>query len=341
MIILGRIALKASAFALMAIFVLGTVSISDALAEEDFEIRYDAFANPLTMLVDDKLVFLTTTTQDDPPSISVQDTKTGSLLYKIYAPHKSLDDEWFGEHMTSVGNNIAASSIFLDPQTDKWTTLVHVFDGETGNLLYTIENPNSDSMFFGYTLKSIGDKLAVYASDTDPNDDIHDNVVHVFDGKDGSLLYTIENPLDIGHFGKSISTINNNFLVHTRQDTHSNLSGIIHAFDADTGNLQYAIEYPHEDIRDIDPYFGGQSIISGDFVIVKSGDEVYIFDGNTGELRHTVDNPVTTNSQLDEILDSIDNPPQDYFVVIIMSLVAVAIAIGFGIVAVRKIRDSK
>lgn len=87
---------------------------------------------------------------------------------------------------------------------------------------------------------------------------------------------------------------------------NDNLSGTIHAFDADTGKLQYTIEHPSEDIQDIDPYFGGQSIISEDHVIVKSDDVVYVFDGVTGELSKTEDNPITTHDQLDAMLDSIE-----------------------------------
>ena len=331
-----------SKFPLLALIGLISFSFygqtSFAFAQEDFQLEYDAFHQPSSILADDKLIFFNPANHDSTSSISVQGIKTGSL-FEIQSPHKSLDDDWFGQHMSLVGNNIAASSNFLDPQTDKWTTMVHVFDVKTGNLLYSIENPISDSMYFGYTLKSIEDKLAVYATDDDPNDDIHDNVVHVFDGKDGSLLYTIGNPLDIGHFGRSISTIDNIFLIHTRQDTSSNLSGTIHAFDADTGNLQYTIESPQKDIKDVDPYFGGQSIISGDYVIVKSGDAVYVFDGNTGELRKTADGPVTTNNQLHAILDSIGDDEDDGYGDSFFILVAMVVVIGIvalGIVLFKK-----
>lgn len=310
--------------------------------DEDFELTYNVFYNPLTILVDDKLVFLTEdkNNSDIAKSISVVDTKTGSLLYKIEHPFGDVSDEWFGKHIASFGSNIAASSSFIDPDTDKWITMVHVFDGNTGELLYTIDNPVPESMFFGYTLTSIGNNLAVYASDKDPNDDKYDNVVHVF-GNSGSLLYTIENPDEYGDFGRHLATINDKILVNVLdRDNGEDLPEVIYAFEGKTGELLYTIEYPKQTTPHPDESYGRSTVISGNNIVVRSDNQVHIFDGDTGKLRHTVDHPVTTNSELQMILDSLDDDTIDNSLLILISGI-VSGAIAFGIIVFMRRKQAK
>jgi len=117
---------------------------------------------------------------------------TGSLVYTIENPNGSVYNEWFADRLGSHGDKIIAGSNFQDSD-DKWIHMVHVFD-ESGKLQYTLEDFESNTNTFGYSVSSFGGNIAVYAIDEDANDDIHTNSVHVFDAASGKFQYVIENP---------------------------------------------------------------------------------------------------------------------------------------------------
>ena len=86
-----------SVFFLFAVGILFTSSFVGTAFAKDFELTYDAFYPSSSIFVDDKLVFSTLekTSNNVPGTISVVDTKTGSLLYKIESPHQNMQDDWF------------------------------------------------------------------------------------------------------------------------------------------------------------------------------------------------------------------------------------------------------
>ena len=327
---------------LFVVSILFTFSFVGTAFAKDFELTYDAFLPQSSILVDDKLIFSTlekvSAGDNTPGSISVVDTKTGSLLYKIESPRQNVHDGWFGNKFVSVGNDIAVSSNFPNSDFTFGISSIHVFDGDDGYFLYTIDNPVPDSAFFGYSLTSIGDYLVAYASDDDPNDDKHNNMIHVFDGRNGSLLYTIDNPNTYGDFGRGLDTLDDKLLVAVSNFSDDEIiSDLIYSFDIENGELLYTIKYPKPQARHGFDDNGGYALIADDKIVIRSDDAMFVYDGNNGELLHTEDGFPTLNSELHMMLYSLDNDTTDYyFYILIIGIVLVGIISGLIIFRRKK-----
>ena len=302
---------------------------------KDFELAYDLFSQQSSVLVGDKLIFTTHEKTDKnsigSETISVVDTKTGSLLYKIEYPRKDVKADWFGEVFEIVGNDIASSSAFTDPDTEKQVSFVHVFDGNTGELRYTIENPMPENLHFGYAFEYVGNHLAVYSGDDDPNDD-YGNMIHVFDNDDGSLLYTIDDPHSHRDFGRNLAAFEDMLLVFVNDFNSGKTTESIYSFDIKDDSLLYTIDNPYTH-RD----FGGPALITNDNLVVRTDNAMSVYDVNTGELLHIEDGFPTTNSELQMILYSIgDDGYGDFFFVLVVMVV-----IGLGVLGIVLFKKMK
>jgi hypothetical protein len=266
--------------------------------------------------------------------IYVFDGKTGSLLYTIKNPNEGRSDikfqSSFGRSIVSIGDDIAAGSYI--PNSDNFAThLLHVFDGKTGSLLYTLDSPIPGSVSFGEVFESFDGKLAVYTRDEDPNDEKIDDAIYVFDGKTGSLLYTINDPSTNtdSDFGVYFTIINDNIVVGVPVwGSDNRFSGVIHVFDGNTGSLLSTINDPEETERDFDRRFGEYVVPAGNNIAVRSSGVVYIFEGTTGELLYTVDHPNLSNVELDMILDSLDGLTDYSLIILAVSVVVGGVALG-------------
>ena len=281
-----------------------------------------------------------------PPKIYVFDGKTGSLLYTISNPNE--DDESdikfpgsgaFGRKIGSIGDNVIASS-YIQTSDYSQTQLIHVFDGKTGSLINTINSPIPDSTSFGNVFESFDGKLAVYTRDKDPNDKNYDNAIHVFDAKNGSLLYTINDTStsEYTNFGSHLTIINDNIVVGVPEYINRNSSlGEIQIFDGETGSLLSTINAPAENNMDFDRVFGNVIVPAGNNIAVRSGEMVYIFGGITGELLYTVDQPNLSNLELDRIVDSLEEgDTTDYPSLILIAGIAVCVIV-LGVIVVGEI----
>ncbi len=90
----------------------------------------------------------------------VFDAKTGSLLFTIDNPEPDRGDD-FGKHMITTDNNIVVGLQIEYPNDVQNKGMMYVFDGNTGSLLYTTDNPNGkvDDSWFGYRISSMGDNV--------------------------------------------------------------------------------------------------------------------------------------------------------------------------------------
>ncbi|WP_179372590.1 hypothetical protein [Nitrosopumilus ureiphilus] len=165
-----------------------------------------------------------------------------------------------------------------------------------------------------------GESIAVFAPDEDQNDEIHTNTIQVFDAKTGSFQYVIDNPdPNMGHFGKHLAEVNDNLVVgvptYNYDDNHS---GFIYIFDGQTGSLLLTIDYPEEKTSDAE--FGGYLSAVGDNIALRStsdqtdhdnflplSDVVYIFDGQTGSLLLTLDEPELKDQNSGLYISSVNN----------------------------------
>ena len=284
--------------------------------------------------------------EDNPAKIYVFDGKTGKLLHTIKNPNKDNSDVSFRSSFSgigSIGDRIVAGSYFDD--FDGFPThVMHVFDGKTGSLLYTINSPIPGSVSFGETFETFDGKIAAYTRDENPNDQKIDDAIHIFDGKTGTLLYTINAPHTNTYrdFGRHLTIVDNNIVVGVPVwDYVDHFSGIIHVFDGNTGSLLYTINDPEETERDLDKKFGPYVVPAGSNIAVRSNEMVYIFEGNTGELLHTVNGPNLSNTELDVIVDLLDDENNNsmtgyFFFILAIGAVTGAAAAGLSGFKTRK-----
>ena len=227
--------------------------------------------------------------------------ETGSLHHIIEHPNGPTYDEWFGDQISSHGDNIISGSIFQVSNANL-ISVAYVFD-ESGNIKHTLTNFESETNMFGYSASSFGNNIAVYAMDEDPNDDIHTNSIHVFDASSGKLQYIIENPDPTkGDFGRDTAEVQNHLVVGTTTRLFEEVSGTIHVFD-NAGKLTSSIQYPESDLTNA--HFGERVAKVGDnHIALRStsdqtdhdsflplSDLVHVFDVQTGSLVMTIDEP--------------------------------------------------
>ena len=154
-------------------------------------------------------------------SVYLLDRTTGSLKLTINNPTLGESDQ-FGSSVASTNTGDILVGTPSDDTGASDTGSVYLFDGTDGSLLLTINNP---------TL-GVGDKFGGSVASTNTGDILvgaHHNDVgaenagsaYLFDGTDGSLLLTINNPAPTGwdQFGRSVASTNTgDILVGSRND---------------------------------------------------------------------------------------------------------------------------
>jgi len=128
--------------------------------------------------------------------VYVYNMSDGSLRHTIQNPAANADNAQMGYHqsmkMTDTHLVIGARSQTVNGNANAGA--VYVYNPDTGNLLYTINNPNTTSPagdYFGSNISVSTNYIVVSAPDKNSDGD---GVVYVFNKYDGSLLYTIQNP---------------------------------------------------------------------------------------------------------------------------------------------------
>ena len=223
------------------------------------------------------------------------DGTTGERLLTINNPTPGGGDR-FGWSVAAVGNNILVGTPFDDTgATD--VGAAYLFDGTTGTLLRTINNPtpaNGDR--FGYSVAAVGSNILVGA----PNDGTGASAAgsaYLFDGTTGALLRTINNPTPaIGdQFGWSVAAVGSNVLVGTPgDDTGATNAGAAYLFDVSKGAaLLRTINNPAPAFNE---QFGWSVAAVGNNILVgatfdNGSGSASLFDGSTGALLRTINNP--------------------------------------------------
>jgi hypothetical protein len=205
-----------------------------------------------------------------------------------------------------------------------------VYDSTTGELLYTMYDPDGKSEFgnFGMAVKLSGDYMIVGAPmDADSTGTYSmAGAAYIYDLTDGSLAYTLDNPSQaLTWFGTSVDIEGNYAIVGamTYTDGSGNSSaGRAYIYDVTTGNLLHTLENPNADGTAANDNFGMTVRLSGTYAFVNSYDEntagdnnsgkVYIFNVATGSLVRTIDNPTPYGTGADDYFsgDGSPFPPQ-------------------------------
>ena len=230
------------------------------------------------------------------------DGVTGNLLLTINNPTPEVADE-FGHSVAATPNGDLLVGARTDNTGATSAGTAYLFDGVTGNLLLTINNPTpeaGDEFSFSVAATPNGDLLVGASSDNTGAGNA--GAAYLFDGVTGNLLLTINNPTPEANdwFGFSVAvTLNGDLLVGARRDnTGATRAGAAYLFDGITGNLLLTINNP---TPEVDDQFGISvaATPNGDLLIgarldntgANNAGAAYLFDGVTGNLLLTINNP--------------------------------------------------
>jgi hypothetical protein len=219
------------------------------------------------------------------------DLATGALEYTLNNPNAfdTPAGDNFGVSVAISDSYVVVGADLEDDAGGIVSGNAYVFDLPTGNLLYTLDNPNdysnSEGDQFGRAVAISGNYLIVGApGEQAPGSPTKTNSgkAYIFDVTTGSLIHTLNNPDSEDpagdFFGRAVSISGNYAVVSAPLDdwkpspifTSVNV-GSVYVFDVPTGKLVKTIENPNlETTRGAGEYFGYSVGISGDTIIAGS-----------------------------------------------------------------------
>ena len=197
----------------------------------------------------------------------------------------------------------------------------YIYDNSTGNLLYTLDNPNpygtSANDNFGHSA-SISESYAIVGA---PYEDELNNSssgkAYIYDTSTGNLLHTLDNPNDFStssgdNFGYS-TAISESYAIVTapgEDEASASTAGKAYIFSTSTGNLLHTLDNPNAFGTSSFDNFGFSVAISESYAILgaytedeldnDSSGKAYIFSTSTGNLLHTLDNPNAFGTAADD-----------------------------------------
>ena len=203
----------------------------------------------------------------------------------------------------ALGGDVLIASTRFDPLQPPGA--VRLFDGATGALLRTFNDPDPGSgRSFGSAVAAVSGNVLVGA----PSYNGPAAAAYLFDGATGALLqtYPSPNPQTYDGFGTAVASFGTDVLVGSPSND------AVYLFDASTATLLRTFTNPFPPPPNKCPQnpacpdaFGAALATLGGSIVVgapQDGDalkdergSVYIIDGTTGALLHTLDNPTPTN----------------------------------------------
>lgn len=160
--------------------------------------------------------------------VYVYNMSDGSLRHTIQNPGATADEasmgDWQSMKMTDTHLVIGVANQTVNGNAN--AGVVYVYNPDTGNLLYTINNPNTTSPagdYFGNNISVSTNYIVVSAPDKNSDGD---GVVYVFNRFDGSLLYTIQNPNtdttdSTDEFGRAVDISDTRIIIGAYSETGS------------------------------------------------------------------------------------------------------------------------
>ncbi len=240
------------------------------------------------------------TSGTDAGAAYVFDVVSGGLAHAL--PNPTLGSfNYFGYAVAVEGNLVVVGAPFEDVNNVTNVGQVFLFDAASGDLLWTISNPQpaaSDS--FGLSVAISGNLVVVgaYRADIGATDS---GIAYVFDATTGDLVSTLENPTPENHdyFGFDVAIWNGQVLVGAYRDDDDGAidAGAAYLFDAATGLLLASLSNPTPEAFD---YFGYTVAISEDAMVVgayqddtgeSNAGSVYVFDRLSAAPLGEINNP--------------------------------------------------
>jgi hypothetical protein len=163
------------------------------------------------------------------------DGSTGELLRTFYPPVLGRG-HGFGIGVAALGNNVLIAEKSFRPSRAEGG-MVYLFDGVTGELLRTFQNPQpvvDDG--FGQSVATVGGNVLVGAAHAHANG-LNVGAAYLFDASSGKLLHTFLNPTpgwdDL--FGLTVAALGGNVVVSAPLDDTAGIDGgAVYLFEGGT-----------------------------------------------------------------------------------------------------------
>ena len=222
----------------------------------------------------------------------------GNLIHTFNNPNPSgsTDFDYFGQY-TSINGTKAFVTAYGEgtPSSGTEGGYVYAFDLITGNLLYSIPDPDDAFNRFAYGIDSNDDYFVAGAYGT--------SKAWLFDESDGSVVHTFTNPNSNttdtdDSFGQGVAINDNYITISAPKEDSSTVAdaGVIYVYDTSTRNLVRTIQNP-ENSNDnfgiaLDLYANKLLVGAYDFDDDNANSGIaYLFDLTDGSLIHTFNNP--------------------------------------------------
>ncbi|HAX79448.1 MAG TPA: hypothetical protein DCY88_27380 [Cyanobacteria bacterium UBA11372] len=222
--------------------------------------------------------------------------------------------DWFGTSVAMLGNNVLVGSPGNDTRSYQYyeeqfrnfyspdfdlsgfnAGAAYLFNGTTGTLLQTFQNPDPTRGYFGSNVATAGNNVLIGAR----------GGVYLFDSVTGKHLQTFLSPTpeENGGFGSTMTAAGNNVLMGApNKNTSGYSAGAAYLFDSVTGNLLQTFNNPTPAPGDD---FGSSVAASGNKVLIAAPNDdagandagaAYLFDSVTGNLVQTFNNPTAAEN---------------------------------------------
>ncbi len=225
----------------------------------------------------------------------------GDLLFTIENP--GLKKDMFSSSLGTLHDLIIVGASGKEVDGIVGAGSLYVFDGITGDLKFTIDNPDPKrGDGFGRHMITTDNYIAVGLDVVNKGDVDHKGKIFVFDDM-GSLHHTIENPNGPVHdewFADQISSHQDKIISGSILPVVKGAPiYMVHVFD-ESGELQYTLKNSESDTN----MFGYSVSSFGDNIAVYAIDEdpnddihtnsIHVFDASDGKLQYIIENPDST-----------------------------------------------
>ena len=225
--------------------------------------------------------------------VRVVDPLTGQEVLPAIANPTPAANDAFGASIVVRGTDLLISAP-NDDQGAPNAGVVHLFNGQDGSFVTTIENPRPmDNDGFGSAIAVLGEDIFIGARGFDGAVN-SEGIVYRITPSTGRVQRILNPDPQAGlQFGTSIAVLGLDRIAVGANG--GNDGGIAYVMDANTGQLLFTLENPG---FAVDADFGLDIAAVGSNVLVGAPQErfedgvAYLFDGQAGQLLETFENPV-------------------------------------------------
>jgi outer membrane protein assembly factor BamB len=218
------------------------------------------------------------------------DTAAGAVIRTVRAP--DMQALGFGRALAVVGDTLLVGAPDSVVQGRGGAGAVFVFSASGVPIRTLRAVPPSTNAFFGSSVATVGDVVAVGAPGAAAGGVEGAGAVHLFDATTGALVRTLRAPIPVarGAFGAVVAALDGMLVVGAPGG-----DGGAYVFDAATGELRQIVRPPS--VAGVSGFGGALAVVNGDLLVgaddstldgrARAG-RAFLLDGATRALRATL-----------------------------------------------------